>query len=59
MVQGADQAPLLDQGDDVGQGGSNPVAAVFVELLKLLQAVRLVVRGHPVLEPPPALYLEA
>ena len=23
MIQGADQAPLFDQGDDVGQGGGN------------------------------------
>ena len=56
--QGADQAPLLDQGD-VGQSEGDPVAAVYVELLKLLRTVRLVVRGHPVLELPPAPYLEA
>ena len=55
MIQCGDQAPLLDQGDDVGQGGGNPVAAVYVELLKLLRAGRFVLRGRAVLETPSAL----
>ena len=59
MVQGADQAPLLDQGDDVVQGGGDPVTSLFVELLKLLRAVRLVLRDCAMLDPPPALYLGA
>ena len=59
MIQGADQAPLLDQGDDVDQGGGDPATPLFVELLKLLRAVRLVLRGCAVLALPPALYLEA
>ena len=58
VVQGANQAPLLDQGDDVGQGGGDPATPLFVELLKLLRAVRLVLRGCAILDPPPALYLE-
>ena len=57
MVQGADQVPLLDQGDDVGQSGSDPATPLFVELPKLLRAVRLVLRSRTILDPPPALYL--
>ena len=57
VIKGADQSPLLDQGDDVDQGGGESVAAVYIELPKHFWAVRL--RGCTVLTPPPALYLEA
>jgi hypothetical protein len=42
MIQGADQVPLLDKQDDVSESRCDPAPSLFVEFLKLLGAVRLV-----------------
>lgn len=57
VVQGSNQAPLLDQRYNVSKSGGDPAASLFVEFLKLLGAVCLVFRGGTVLDSPPALHL--
>jgi hypothetical protein len=58
MIQGADQVPLLDKQDDVSESRCDPAPSLFVEFLKFLRAVRLVLRRRAIFDPPPALYLD-